>query len=329
MKFCKMFLASLLVLSVASSASASDKKISIDGSSTVYPITEAVAEEFGKAHKGARVTVGVSGTGGGFKKFCRKETDISNASREIKEKEIEVCKENGVEFVQLEVAYDAISIVVNKQNTWADSITVAELKKLWEPEAKGKITKWSDIREGWPEEEIKLFGPGVDSGTFDYFTEVIVGKSQASRSDFTSSEDDNVLVQGVSSNKNALGFFGLAYYVENKNKLKALKVDDLNPANGDGPQKPEVENVLVGKYQPLARPLFIYVSKNAIDKSVVKEFVDFYISEAGGLASEVGYVRLPESKYAGSRIKLQELQAGTLVSDAAGSMAEKIASVGQ
>lgn len=273
--------------------SAKDSYIAIDGSSTVYPITEAVAEEFAGEDSTARVTVGVSGTGGGFKKFCVKETDISNASRPIKKEEIELCKSNGVTFIELPVAYDALSVVVNPQNTWVSSITTEELKTIWAPEAQAKITKWSQVRPEWPNEEIALFGPGVDSGTYDYFTEVITGKAQSSRGDFTSSEDDNVLVQGVAANKNALGFFGLAYYAENKERLKAIPVDDLNDANGVGAQLPTIETVTKGTYQPLARPMFIYVSKNALNKPLVKKFVTFYLANVTKLAVEVGYVQLP------------------------------------
>ena len=262
--------------------------IKIDGSSTVYPITEAVAEEFGIKNKGARVTVGVSGTGGGFKKFCKGETQISNASRHIKDSEKELCAKEGINFIELPVAYDALSVVVNKKNTWLHTITIAELKKLWEPEAQKKITHWNQIRADWPNKPIALFGPGVDSGTFDYFTEVVVGKAQASRGDFTSSEDDNVLVQGVANNINALGFFGMAYYQENKDKLTAVKIE-----NGKGGVLPTIDNVVSGKYEPLSRPLFIYVNKNALATPTIKEFVAFYLDSAPELANEVGYVQLP------------------------------------
>ncbi len=295
---------SLLALFVVNSNLVAEAKVKIDGSSTVYPITEAVAEEFGLANKGAKVTVGVSGTGGGFKKFCRGETDISNASRPIKGKEAKVCKENGIDFIEVPVAYDAISVVINKSNSFAKDITIAELKKLWSPEAKGKISKWSDVRAGWPDSEIELFGPGVDSGTFDYFTEVVVGKSQASRSDFTSSEDDNVLVQGVAGNKNALGFFGLAYYQENIDKVAALPVDDSNDSNGKGAVKPSAETVIAGHYKPLSRPLFIYISSKSLEKELIKNFANFYLEQAGELAAEVGYVRLEKEKYAKAKAQV-------------------------
>ncbi|MBN8548334.1 MAG: PstS family phosphate ABC transporter substrate-binding protein [Deltaproteobacteria bacterium] len=269
--------------------------IKIDGSSTVYPITEAVAEEFGKASPGTQVTVGISGTGGGFKKFCVGETDISDASRPIKAAEIETCKTNNVEYVELPVAYDALTVVINPKNTWATSMTVAELKKIWEPEAQGKIMTWNQIRPTWPNKPIRLFGAGVDSGTYDYFTEAIVGKEHSSRGDFTSSEDDNVLVQGVASDEGALGFFGLAYYEENQGKLKAVLIDDGKDTNGKGPQAPTLENVIQGNYQPLARPLFVYVSKKAAERAEVAEFMKFYLGNSTTLAKEVGYVPLPSA----------------------------------
>lgn len=267
--------------------------IKIDGSSTVYPITEAVAEEFGKKTPGTQVTVGISGTGGGFKKFCAGETDISDASRPIKAAEIETCKAANVEYIELPIAYDALTVVVNPKNTWAASMTVAELKKLWEPEAQGKIMTWNQIRSNWPNKPIHLFGPGVDSGTYDYFTEAVVGKEHSSRGDFTSSEDDNVLVQGVASDEGALGFFGLAYYEENKGKLKAVSIDDEKDTNGKGPQVASVANVVKGVYQPLARPLFIYVSKKAAERAEVAEFAKFYLGNSTAMSQEVGYVPLP------------------------------------
>ncbi|MDZ4786956.1 MAG: PstS family phosphate ABC transporter substrate-binding protein [bacterium] len=271
--------------------------IKIDGSSTVYPITEAVSEEFGKNNPGVKITVGIAGSGGGFKKFCAGEIDISNASRPIKASEIELCKTNKIEYVELPVAYDALSVVVNPKNTWATSITVAELKKLWEPEAQNKITTWNQIRPEWPNQAIKLFGAGVDSGTYDYFTEAVVGKEHSSRGDFTSSEDDNVLVQGVANDRNGLGFFGLAYYMENKNKLKVLSIDDLNASNGNGPQTPSLATVTDGTYQPLARPLFIYIRKDSMKKTEVQEYAKFYINNAKELTTQVGYVPLQDAVY--------------------------------
>ena len=268
--------------------------IKVDGSSTVYPITEAVAEEFGRENSKARITVGISGTGGGFKKFCSGEIDISDASRPIKQKEIDLCKKNGVEYIELPVAYDALSVVVNPKNTWVSSMTVEDLKKMWEPDAQKKITKWKQVRADWPDKPLSLYAPGIDSGTYDYFTEAVVGKEHASRGDITSSEDDNVLVQGVANDTNALAFFGMAYYLENTDKLKAVAIDDGKDDNGKGPQIPSVANVENGIYQPLARPLFIYVRKEAVQRPMIKKFIDFYLQSASQLASEVGYVALPK-----------------------------------
>ena len=245
--------------------------ITIDGSSTVFPVTEAVAEEFQKANRGTRVTVGISGTGGGFQKFCRDEIDIADASRPITPGESEACSKAGIQFIEIPVAYDGLAVVVNPKNTWATSITVAELKKMWEPAAQGKVTRWSQVRAGWPDREIHLFGPGVDSGTFDYFTEAINGKQDASRGDYTSSEDDNVIVQGVSGDENALGYFGFAYYDENKDKLKLVPVDDGEEGNGKGAILPSVETVGNGTYRPLSRPIFIYPKVKALDRPEVQE----------------------------------------------------------
>ena len=268
--------------------------VKIDGSSTVYPVTEAVAEEFQKANKGLKVTVGVSGTGGGFKKFCRNETDIANASRPITKSEMEACKATGVEYFELPVAFDALTVVINPKNTWLKQATVAELKKMWEPAAQGKITRWNQINPAWPDQPMKLFGAGSDSGTFDYFTEAIVGKSKSSRGDFTASEDDNVLVQGVAGDVNAIGYFGYAYYAENQGKLKALPIveKDGKPAVG-----PSEATVLNGSYQPLARPIFIYVNAKSLAKPEVKKFVDFYMANASKMAKEVKYVPLPADAY--------------------------------
>jgi len=288
--------------------------ISIDGSSTVYPITEAVAEEFQKTEKGLKVTVGISGTGGGFKKFCSGETDISDASRPIKKTEAELCKKNGIEYIELPLAYDGLAVLVNPKNTWVKSITVKELKKIWEPEAKGKITKWNQIRPEWPNKEIHLYGPGVDSGTFDYFTEAIVGKAQASRGDYTASEDDNVLVQGIATDQLALGFFGLAYYENNRDRLKLVAIDDEDDKNGKGPQLPTYENILKGVYQPLSRPLFIYVSKKAAEKPEVKKFVEFYLKKGAALSKETGYIALPEKAYELALKRFQKRMTGSVFS---------------
>jgi len=270
--------------------------ISIDGSSTVFPITEAVAEEFQKTNP-ARVTIGVSGTGGGFKKFCNGETAISGASRPIKPTEIELCGAQSIDYIELPVAYDGIAVVVHPDNDWVDQFTVEELKVMWEPQAQNKVKLWSQIREGWPDEEIHLFGPGVDSGTFDYFTAAIVGEEHASRGDFTSSEDDNVLVQGVPSDKLALGFFGFAYYAENDDKLKLVPIDDGDEGNGAGPIAASPTTVADGTYQPLSRPIFIYVNKAQAERPEVQAFVDFYLENATSLVEEVGYISLPERAY--------------------------------
>ncbi|MHB0972315.1 MAG: PstS family phosphate ABC transporter substrate-binding protein [Thermoanaerobaculia bacterium] len=273
--------------------------VKVDGSSTVFPITEAVAEEFQKTARDVRVTVGISGTGGGFKKFCAGEIDIADASRTIKKSELDLCAQNGVEFVELPVAYDGLAIMVNPANSWVETITVDELKKMWAPEAQGKVMKWSDVRPGWPAKELHLFGPGVDSGTYDYFTEAIVGESHSSRGDYTSSEDDNVIVQGIATDELALGFFGFAYYEENKDKLKLLRVDA-----GKGPIAPSIETVKDGTYAPLSRPIFIYVATKSLDRPEVAAFVKFYLENAPALVKEVGYIPLPDAAYtlAGDRV---------------------------
>ena len=265
-------------------------EIRIDGSSTVFPITEAMAEEFLAVNPEVKIPIGVSGTGGGFSKFANMETDINDASRPIKDKEAEAVKQNGVDYVELEVAYDGLSVLVNKENTWVDTLTVDELKKIWAPDS--TVKTWKDVRAEWPAEEIKYYAPGTDSGTFDYFTEAINGKSGAIRSDFTASEDDNVLVQGVAGDKNALAFFGFAYYEENKDKLKVVKID-----NGEGAVEPTFETIKSGKYAPLSRPLFIYVTKSALARPEVKEFVKFYITNAKEVVPQVGYIALPDEKY--------------------------------
>jgi phosphate transport system substrate-binding protein len=287
--------------------------ITADGSSTVFPVTEAVAEEFQKAIPGTRVTVGRSGTGGGFQKFCRNEIDISNASRPIRAVEIEACQKAGVAYVELPVAYDGLAVVVNPKNTWVQSMTVADLKKLWEPAAQGKILRWNQIRPEWPNQEIHLFGAGVDSGTFDYFTEVIVGKATQSRGDYTSSEDDNVIVQGVSGDQYALGYFGYAYYEENKDKLKIVPID-----SGKGPVTPSPETVANGTYTPLSRPIFIYPKVQALDRSEVRSFVDFYLTKGIALVREVGYVPLTESEYQLVRKRVEDRKVGTMFEGSGG-----------
>ena len=271
--------------------------IAVDGSSTVFPISEAMAEEFQKTSS-ARVTVASSGTGGGFKKLCNKEIAITGASRPIKPSEVEACKAKGVEYIELPVAYDGIAIVVNPQNTWVDTLSVAELKKLWEPEAQATVKTWADVRAGFPKTEIHLFGAGVDSGTYDYFTKAIVGEEHKSRGDYTSSEDDNVLVQGISTDKLALGFFGFAYYVENKDKLKLIAIDDGDAANGTAPVLPSHETIEKGTYQPLSRPIFIYVRKDEAERKEVQDFVHYYVGAGTKLVNEVGYIGLPAQTYA-------------------------------
>jgi phosphate transport system substrate-binding protein len=276
-------------------APAQSQIVKVDGSSTVYPVTEAVAEDFQKSKKGAiKVTVGISGTGGGFKKFCRGEIDIADASRPILKQEMEDCAKAGIKYVELPVAFDALTVVVNPQNDFIKQLTVAELKKMWEPAAQGKVKTWKDVNPAWPDQPLKLFGAGSDSGTFDYFTEAIVGKSKSSRGDYTASEDDNVLVQGVSRDRYAIGYFGFAYYAENQNKLKAVPIV---ARDGAPAVLPSMEAVLKGSYQPLARPIFIYVNEKSLAKAEVKEFVQYYMSNGSKLAREVKYVPLPDNAY--------------------------------
>jgi phosphate transport system substrate-binding protein len=273
---------------------AAQSVIKIDGSSTVFPIAEAVAEEFQISKRGkVRVTVGIAGTGGGFKRFCRGETDISNASRPILKEEMEQCRAAGIKYMELPVAFDALTIVVNPQNTWVKTLTVADLKKMWEPGAQGRVTKWNQVRSEWPNQPLMLFGPGADSGTFDYFTEAVNGRAKASRGDYTASEDDNVLVQGVETNKNALGYFGFAYYIAHKDKMRAVEI--TNPRGKA--VGPSIEAVNDGSYQPLSRPLFIYVRDSSAQRPEIAEFIKFYLTEGGNLAKEVGYVPLPEQAY--------------------------------
>ena len=264
--------------------------VQIDGSSTVYPITEAVAEEFMREHPQVRVTVGLSGTGGGFSKFLRGETDISNASRPIKASEAAQARENNVEFVELPVAYDGLAVVVNPANDWVDCLTVDELRRIWEPGS--TVNNWNQVRPEFPNSELKLYGPGTDSGTYDYFTEAVAGESGASRADFTASEDDNVLVQGIAGDPSALGYFGLAYYEENQQRLKLLGID-----GGNGCIQPTPETVENGSYAPLSRPLFIYVRKDRVQDPAIAAFVEFYVEHSGELAPEVGYVALSDEAY--------------------------------
>jgi len=271
--------------------------VAIDGSSTVFPVTQAMAEEFMISNSGVQVTVGVSGTGGGFQKFCNGETDISDASRPIRDSEIEACGANGIEPIELTIAWDGLTVVVNPQNTWATCMTVDELKRLWQPGS--TIERWSEIRDGWPDDEIILYGPDTDSGTFDYFTEAIVGESDASRSDYTPSADDNVLVLGVSGDATSLGYFGYAYYEENQDKLHSVQID-----NGDGCIGPERATIEDGSYAPLSRPMFIYVRRDALERPEVKAFIDFYLDSAETLVPETGYVPLTAPQYDEVRAKV-------------------------
>jgi phosphate transport system substrate-binding protein len=294
--------------------------ITADGSSTVFLITEAVAEEFQRANPGMRVTVGRSGTGGGFQKFCRGEVDISNASRPIRPTEIDGCQKAGVDYLELPVAYDGLAVVVHPTNTWAQTMTVDELRRIWEPSAQGRILRWSQIRPNWPDQELHLFGAGVDSGTFDYFTEVIVGKTTQSRGDYTSSEDDNVIVQGVSGDPYALGYFGYAYFEENKDKLKVVAVD-----GGKGPVAPSPESVANGTYTPLSRPIFIYPRVQSLDRPEVRRFIDFYLEAGPALVREVGYVPLTDAEYGMVRKRFGNRKTGTMfTADTHGTLAERL-----
>lgn len=287
--------------------------IKIDGSSTVFPITEAVAEEFQKETRGSvRITVGISGTGGGFKKFCRGETDVQDASRPISSGEMEACRAAGIRYVELPVAFDALTIAVSPQATWIDSITVAELKRIWEPEAQARVTKWNQVRPAWPDQPLKLFGAGSDSGTFDYFTEAVVGKAKASRGDYTASEDDNTLVQGIANDKLALGYLPYAYYEPNKKRLKAVAVDA-----GHGPILPSRDTVENGAYQPLSRPMFVYVNATALAKPEVRRFVEFYLSQAAALVPQVKYVPLPPQAYELAKTRVRNGTTGTAFQGAA------------
>lgn len=283
--------------------------VKVDGSSTVFPITEGVAEDYQKAKKGAvKVTVGISGTGGGFKKFCRGETDMSNASRPITAKEMADCKAAGIEYYELPVAFDALTVVINPRNSFLKQITIAELKKMWEPAAQGVIKNWNQVNPAWPDAPIKLFGAGADSGTFDYFTEAVTGKSKSSRGDFTASEDDNVLVQGVSSDVNAIGYFGYAYYAENKSKIKSLPI-----VNSKGAAiAPDEKTVLDGSYEPLSRPIFVYVNAKSLEKPEVKDFVDYMLKNSAKIAKEVKYVPLPAKAYTMGAEHLKKGKKGTV-----------------
>jgi phosphate transport system substrate-binding protein len=284
--------------------------IKVDGSSTVGPITMAVAEEFQKQAPGVKTSVAISGTGGGFKKFGAGELDISDASRPIKDKEAAAAKAKGIEFIELPVAYDGLSVIVNPKNTWCKSLTVAELKNIWMQGS--KIKNWSQVRKGFPSKPLRLYGPGTASGTFDYFTEEILGKGNKSRSDYQASEDDNTLVQGVSRDEGALGYFGFAYFEENKDKLKLVAIDD-----GKGAVLPSQDTILTGKYKPLSRPLFIYVAKKSADRPEIKGFVDFYLTNGKELIKQVGYVPLQDDLYEAAKKRWEAKTAGTMFADKA------------
>lgn len=306
----KHVLSAALIAFSISAAHAAEKIINIDGSSTVYPITKEVADEFQKIRK-TKVNINISGTGGGFAKFCRDETQIQNASRPILKKEMEQCKEAGVQYIELPIAYDALTVVVNKNNDFVKSLTVEELRKIWRPAAQGKIKTWRQVNPAWPNVALTLYGPGTDSGTFDYFTEAIVGKAKQSRNDYTASEDDNVLVQGVAGEQGALGYFGYAYYEENQQKLAAVPI----VAKKDAPAVlPSVQSVKDGTYQPLSRPLFIYVNATAAAfKPEVRDFVDFYLylKSSPKLAKQIKYISLPQNEYLAVNNHWKALKPGT------------------
>lgn len=275
----------------------SGTSIKVDGSSTVFPISEAVAEEFEIANPTIKVTANASGTGAGFKKFIRNEIDVTGASRPIKASEDKDCAANKIQYLEIPIAYDGLAIVVSKENTWVDYLTVAELKKIWEPAAKGTVTHWDQVRAGWPHEKINLYGAGTESGTFDYFTEAIVGEARSCRTDYTASEDDNGLVSGVAGDKYSLGYFGYAYFYENQDKLKLVAIDDKDDTNGKGAIIPTSESINTGTYQPLSRPLLIYVNKTSSEKPEVAQFVNYYIDNAPKLVPETGYVALSPEAY--------------------------------
>lgn len=287
-------------------ATAHAQTVKIDGSSTVFPVTEAVAEEYQKANRGQKVTVGISGTGGGFKKFCRGETDIQNASRPITANEMKDCRAAGVQYIELPVAFDALTVVVNKDNPLKE-ISIEDLKKMWEPAAQGKVMRWKDVNPAFPDAPLVLFGAGADSGTFDYFTEAVTGKSKSSRGDFTASEDDNVIVQGVSRDKNSLGFFGYAYYEENKGKIKGLPIS----WKGGKAVAPNEQHVLDGTYQPLSRPIFIYVNAKSLARPEIKAFAEYYMKQGPKLVKEVKYVPLPAKAYEYNLAALEKGRVGT------------------
>jgi phosphate transport system substrate-binding protein len=308
--FNSLVLGAAVLALCAAQAQAQTKTIAIDGSSTVFPVSEALAEEFQKMKRGQiRVTVGISGTGGGFKKFCRGETDVSNASRPILKEEMDACAKAGIDYYELPVAYDALTVAVSPKNTFLECITVAELKTMWEPGAQGKVTSWNQVNPKWPNQKLTLYGAGSDSGTFDYFTEAVTGKAKASRGDYTASEDDNVLVQGIENDQNALGYVPYAYYAPHVKQMKAVGIDE---GKGKGCVKPSLEAVTQGTYNPLSRPLFVYVSKKAADKPEVKEYVEFAMTKSIPLIKEVKYLPLPEAAYKSTLESFHKGKTGTV-----------------
>ncbi len=301
-----------------------DDRIRIDGSSSLFPLTEAVAEDFRNVYSEIKITVGVSGTGGGFKKFGRNEIDIANASRPLTSDEIALCKKNKVDFIEIPVTNDGIVIAVNTSNLFVDYLTVAELKKIWEPAAQGKILYWNQIRPSWPRIPIQLFGAGTSSGSFDFFTKTIIGTKKASRGDFTASEDDNILVQGVSGARGGLGYFGLSYYLENQDKLKAIPIDDENNENGIGPFFPTETNIRNGNYHPLSRTEFLYINANSSKKTIIKTFVDYYLISASKLTKEVGGIPLLDETYLEAMKRFDNGITGSIFSEGENLNAETI-----
>lgn len=304
--FSILLIGSSIITGCSDQAAGTAGIIKVDGSSTVFPISEAVAEEF-QAKNDARVTIGVSGTGGGMKKFCAGEIDITGASRTIKDTEAQLCADGGIEYIELPVAFDGITVVINNDNDWVDYLSVDELKTIWQPASQGSVTHWNQVRSSFPNTEIKLFGPGADSGTFDYFTKKIVGKEHSSRGDYTGSEDDNILVQGVKGNKGSLGYFGYAYYENNKSILKPVPVGD----NAETAVLPTTATIADLSYSPLSRPIFIYVSTKAAERPEVSDFIEFYLNEGGPLAEEVGYVSLPDDEKAAATKRFADRTTGT------------------
>lgn len=297
----------ILVTLFAIATSINAQTVKVDGSSTVYPITEGIAEDFQKETK-IKVTVGISGTGGGFKKFCRGEIDVQNASRPILQKEMEDCKKAGIDYIELPVAFDALTVVVSLRNDFVKQLTIDELKRMWEPSAQGKVTNWNQINPAFPNRALKLFGAGADSGTFDYFTEAVVGKAKSSRGDYTASEDDNVLVTGVSTEVGGIAYFGYAYYAENKNKIRSVSI-----VNKDGKAiAPSEESVMNGSYNPLSRPIMIYVNAKSLDKPEVRRFVEEYMKNASKISKEVKYVPLPSKVYENNLKIMQNRRVGTI-----------------